>query len=139
MTKITAELDFFIHLAKVESQVSRAFTEKLNGVSYTEFILLYHLSQAPQEKMRRTDLAEVVGLTASGITRLLLPMEKIGLVGRQDDERDARVKYVTLSPGGREKLANELPYANAFAESKCAPGSREDITKLAQILEKILR
>ena len=51
--------------------------------------------------MRRVDLAEQVGLTPSGITRLLNPMEKIGLIEKEDNPRDARVSLVALSSAGK--------------------------------------
>ncbi|MDZ7871614.1 MAG: MarR family transcriptional regulator [Rheinheimera sp.] len=46
---------------------------------------------------RRSDLVELVGLSPSGITRLLLPLEKIGRVEKERNPRDARVSLVILS------------------------------------------
>ncbi len=37
---------------------------------------LYYLERAPGGRLRRVDLAERLGLTASGVTRSLLPLEK---------------------------------------------------------------
>ena len=56
--------------------------------------------------MRRVDLAERVGLTASGVTRTLLPLEKIGLVTRESDPRDARVGFAAITPVGHEMVDN---------------------------------
>ncbi|UUZ55216.1 MarR family transcriptional regulator [Massilia sp. H-1] len=52
----------------------------------------------PGGRIRRVDLAERVSLTASGVTRTLLPLEKIGLVTRQSDPRDARVGFAVITP-----------------------------------------
>ncbi len=52
--------------------------------------------------MRRIDLAEKIGITASGVTRLLNPLEKTGLVARESNERDARVSYVVITPNGKK-------------------------------------
>jgi hypothetical protein len=60
--------------------MARRFDASLNGISFNEFIIMYTISQARDGKMRRVELAESMGLTPSGITRLLLPMEKIGLI-----------------------------------------------------------
>lgn len=79
--------------------MSRRFDAGLGGISLNECIILSSLLQAPENKMRRIDLAEKIGFTPSGITRLLLPMEKIGLVFREKNEHDARVSYVILAPG----------------------------------------
>jgi DNA-binding MarR family transcriptional regulator len=97
-------LKFFIDLTKVGTTLSRKFDGSLGGLGWNEFIILYHLSRSPDEKLRRIDLAEKVGLTASGVTRILLPMEKIGLVTKESNADDARVSLVVLAPGGKRKL-----------------------------------
>lgn len=71
-----------------------------HGISFTELMVLYHLDKAPDKTMRRIDLAECVGLSASGITRLLKPMEKIKLIQKEENPRDARVSLVKLSTSG---------------------------------------
>lgn len=75
----------------------------MNGISWTEFLILRQIF-AKNGKIRRIDLAENIGLTASGITRILLPMEKIGLVSRQNDENDKRVSFVILTEAGKIKF-----------------------------------
>ena len=63
-------------------------------------MVLHHLHYAQNQVMSRTELADAVNLTASGVTRLLIPMEKIHLVEKEKNNRDARVdiyKYAFLS------------------------------------------
>ena len=62
--------------------------------------------------MRRVDLATSIGRTASGVTRLLKPMEKIGLIERDSSERDARVSLVKLTTSGAERLNDALTTIN---------------------------
>lgn len=122
MTPVTKQLLFFLSLARVQATVARKFDAHLtHGLSLNDFAILYHLSQSPDERLRRVDLAEKMGLTASGITRLLLPMEKIGLVKRQKHEQDGRVSYVKLAPGGKTFLKNALESAEVVAEELFAP------------------
>lgn len=71
-----------------------------HGISFKEFTIMFHLHQSPTRNMRRVDLAEVVGLSASGVTRLLNPMQKIGLVEKEEAARDARVSLVRLTDAG---------------------------------------
>jgi hypothetical protein len=85
MSQATPTTTLFLQLAKVSAMLTRRFDAGLGGLSLNEFIILYYLSLAPGIQLRRTDLADKVGLTASGITRLLLPMEKIGLKSRRID------------------------------------------------------
>jgi DNA-binding MarR family transcriptional regulator len=76
----------------------------LHGPSFGDFITLYHLDRAPGTKLRRIDLAGRLGLTASGVTRTLLPLEKLHLVLRQPDPRDARLGYAVLTESGQQLL-----------------------------------
>ena len=117
MKTINNQLKFFIKLARVQAIVARAFNYGLGvGVGFNDFIILYYLNQAPEEKMRRIDLAEKLALTASGITRMLLPMEKIGLIQRESSETDARVSFVKLAPGGKRLLEESFYKAELLSE-----------------------
>ena len=72
----------------------------VHGIGLTEYMVLYHLMSAPNQSLRRVDLAEAVGRTASGVTRMLQPMEKMGLVKKESNPRDARVSLVKMTPAG---------------------------------------
>jgi len=73
-----------------------------HGISYTEYLIMHHLSGSALKTMRRIELAERVGISASGITRLLAPMQKIKLVEKEINPRDARQSLVKLSAVGQE-------------------------------------
>ena len=108
-TQATAPTDFCLRLARAHAVLIRRFDSALgnhHGISFGDFQVLNHLSRAPGGRLRRVDLAERLGLTASGVTRTLLPLEKIGLVSRQPDPRDARVGYAAVTPVGQELLVN---------------------------------
>jgi DNA-binding MarR family transcriptional regulator len=109
-------LEQWIEFARLSAIGARQFPTGLEGLGFSEFVILYHLSQAPGVQMRRIDLADKLGLTASGVTRLLLPMEKLGLVSKEKHRRDARVSLVRLTPAGRRNMADSLPYAQTLAE-----------------------
>ena len=139
MTTINSTLSFILNLSKAQTIVSRRFDTKLSsyGLGFNDFVILYHLSQAPYEKLRRIDLAEQVGLTASGITRMLAPMEKTGLISRESNERDARVSYVVLAPGGK-RLLEESAKTAEYAAMDIFPASKtKKIEKLTEILNEI--
>lgn len=75
----------------------------VHGIAFIEFMVLHQLAAAPDGAMRRVDLARAVSRSASGVTRLLRPMEKIGLVAKGESQRDARVSLVQLTAAGRER------------------------------------
>ena len=85
--------------SKIQKRIGGALS--LHGVGLSEYLVLHQLFIAPNQKMRRVDLAEQVGLSPSGVTRLLNPMEKIGLIEKEDNPRDARVSLVALSIAGK--------------------------------------
>lgn len=134
MQKLSPALKFCLNLAKIQAEIGRRFDGRLNGISLNEFIILYHLSRAGSEKMRRVDLADKVGLTASGITRVLLPMEKIGLIKREANAQDARSSFVLLAPGGKSKLEEGLERAELFCEELFPADKTKGIESLSKIL-----
>ena len=131
MIKASPQLKFFLKIARVQALVARSFDRSLGvGIGFTDFVILYYLSQSPDEKMRRIDLAEKVALSASGITRLLLPMEKIGLVKRESSASDARVSFVKLAPGGKRLLQESL-YKAELISAEFLPSTK--ISKINEI------
>ncbi|MDR3023757.1 MarR family transcriptional regulator [Chryseobacterium sp.] len=100
---ISTELLFLLNINKLQSVIARKFDSlSVHGLGFNDFVILYVLNSSSESRMRRIDLAEKIGLTASGVTRLLNPLEKIGLVARETNERDARVSYVVITPNGKK-------------------------------------
>ncbi len=136
---MNASVSCFIQLAKLQAIMSRRFDARLGGLGLNEFIILFHLSQAEGETLRRVDLAERVGLTASGVTRLLLPMEKIGLVKRVADESDARVSQVKLAPSGRRQFEEGIERAEILCEDLFPPAQIKKLESLSEALSELAR
>jgi DNA-binding MarR family transcriptional regulator len=118
MSDISASLKLIMNLAKAHVVTAKRMEQRLSGhgLGFSDFSILMILSHAQGQKMRRVDLAEKVGLTASGVTRMLIPLEKIGLVQREAYERDARVSYVTLTETGQRIYQEALKSADFVAQ-----------------------
>lgn len=80
----------------------------VHGISVNEFLLMLHLERASANRLSRVDLAKRMHVSASTITRMAAPMEKIGLVDREVDERDARLVFVVATETGRQRLSEAL-------------------------------
>lgn len=80
----------------------------VHGISVNEFMLLLHLERAPANRLSRVEMAKRMHVSASTVTRMAAPMEKLGLVGREVDERDARLVFVVATDAGRKKLLDAL-------------------------------
>jgi len=135
MKSIGSSVKFLLNLSRAQSSLVKRFDAGMgNGIGFNEFLILFYLSQAPEQKMRRIDLAEKVGLTASGVTRLLLPMEKIGLVTGGSVEEDARVRSVILSKGGKQKLSDALKRFEFLADNVCSGIKTQEIKDFSDLL-----
>lgn len=113
---------------KIQKKVGGALS--VHGIGLTEYLVLNQLYTAKDQKMRRSDLAEQVGLSPSGITRMLRPMEKIGLVEKEDNPRDARVSLVALSKGGKRTI-KEAQVSFGFAAKELFESM--DNTRLSEL------
>ena len=117
-------------LKRIDSQLS------IHGINFSEFMVMYHLSLAINHTMRRIELAESTGLSASGVTRLLAPMEKIGLVVKEANPRDARVSLVKLSDAGQQLLADSLVGFEHSCLTLTKSIEDKQVNQLLKIIEK---
>jgi DNA-binding MarR family transcriptional regulator len=72
------------------------------GTSFSEFLILSAVNEEKVTGIRRVDLAERVGLSVSGVTRAIAPLEKQGYVETLDEAGDARVRKVVMTKTGAE-------------------------------------
>jgi DNA-binding MarR family transcriptional regulator len=140
MTTDISAADFCLRLARAASSLTRRFDSALgnhHGISFADYQLLRHLARAPEGRLRRVDLADRLGVTASGVTRSLLPLEKIGLVGRQSDPRDARVGYAVITAAGAELVANADSLVEAIAAEVVGDPPFADLDTLTGFLGQV--
>jgi len=102
-TEQTLLLTFAAAWNRLERRVDSALGS-IRGISLAEYRLLKALGDAPQAQASRVDLAQTIGLTPSGVTRALRPMEKLGIVSTVKSKRDARLAIAALTPAGRQLL-----------------------------------
>lgn len=130
-------MDFCLRLARAHAVLVRRFDSMLgsyHGISFADFQILNHLHLAPEGKLRRVDLAERVGLSASGVTRALLPLEKIGLVTRESDPRDARVGLALITDAGRELAINATDVVNLISREATRSAPPSELAGMAAML-----
>lgn len=75
-----------------------------HGLTLNEYEVLLLLARAPDNRMRRIDVAGEVRLSPSGVTRMLDRLEKAGLVEKGTCVTDARITYAVLTEAGMTKL-----------------------------------
>ncbi len=109
-----------------------------HGVSLNEALLLMYLERAPQQRLTRVDLAKRMHLSPSTVTRMAAPMEKIGLVSRQSDARDARRAYVVLTQAGRATIGEvRETLAQSSADLLSDRWTDDEIQTLGKLLGRL--
>jgi DNA-binding MarR family transcriptional regulator len=141
IVRFTAEAQAVLSIEKLAGKLARKLEGALSphGISYTEFLVLSALYAASGRSMRRIDLAESVGLSASGVTRMLRPMQKIGLVERDTNPRDARVSMVSLTSAGARILEEAGISVNMKAECLLASLTQRQQAEYAKLTAALLK
>lgn len=89
------------------SVITRQLDEELRdetGLSLFEYAALLHLAEAPDRRMRMSELALGIVLTRSGVTRLVDRLERDGLVERCQCSSDGRGAEAMLTAEGLKRL-----------------------------------
>jgi DNA-binding MarR family transcriptional regulator len=137
----TPALDAFVRLLRAHAAITRALSADLvaeHGLTINDYEALLHLSRAEDQRMRRVDLAGVLILTASGVTRLLDGLERAGYVEKATCDSDNRVTYAVLTDEGREKLERaSRSHVAAIRSLFGAVLSDEELAALAGLLDRL--
>lgn len=80
-----------------------------HGLSLAEYEVLAHLSEAPDRRLRMSELADRLHLSPSGLTRRLDGLVNDGLVARDRCPADRRGSFAVLTPAGMARLEEAAP------------------------------
>ena len=80
-----------------------------SGLTGDDYEVLVRLSEAPDHRLRMTELAESVNNSPSRLSQRIDRMAGAGLVCRDRCEEDGRVSYAVLTDEGFERLRNAAP------------------------------
>lgn len=139
MSEHTADhliIDLMNLQAKIQKRVGGSLS--VHGLGLSDYFVLNQLCITPSHKMRRNDLAERVGLSPSGITRLLNPLVKIGLVEKESNPRDARVSLVALSDSGKQIFEDARTSFSAASKLMFEPLDTAQTRELSDLLKPLL-
>lgn len=133
---MTTSLDTLFDLSLARTQLARDVDHPLSahGISLADLAILRELRREPGRKLRRSELAQRLGITPSGIARQVAPLERIGLVDRESHDRDARLALVVLTDTGTQIVDDALQTAEAAADralaARWSDTERERLSKL---------
>jgi DNA-binding MarR family transcriptional regulator len=110
----------------------------VHGLSLAEYLIMHHLNSSPVKAMPRIELAEYIGMSASGITRLLAPMEKNKIVEKEANPRDARQSLVKLSKTGQRLFKEASITFGHVADSLVGKLSQNQLEKCIELYGKLM-
>jgi DNA-binding MarR family transcriptional regulator len=101
--------------------------------------VLVQLVEAPERRLRMSELAERVLLSRSGLTRLVDRLEREGLVRREACDEDARGLFTVLTDHGLTRLREASPvHLHGIAEHAVGRLDDDEAAALAGLLAKMI-
>ena len=123
----TDALDLCMAVGRAHASLQLKLDDQLgtwHGVSLADFLLLRELAAAPGERLPLADLVRPTGLRPSALLRLVLPLEKTGLVERLPG------RVIALRPAGRTKAQDAAATAAAICAAALRPVDAATTTAL---------
>jgi DNA-binding MarR family transcriptional regulator len=119
----------------------RAIDEDLtrrSGIGLTRYVVLMRLSEAPEQALRMSDLADAVAISPSRMTRIVQSMDAEGLVTRQPAPGDGRASLAILTGKGLRRLQEAWPAhlagVRALVMDHIDPADEPDLDRITQRL-----
>jgi len=108
------------------------------GLTLGDYQVLVFLSEADNRRMRMCDLADMLQLSPSGLTRRLDGLVRRGWVERQGSERDRRVMLAVLTDRGFAQLEAAAPtHVDSVRARIVDVLDRDELEAMATIFGKI--
>ena len=105
------------------------------GLRIGEHEVLATLATVPG--ITQQDLAARCFVAKSGVSMLLAQMEGLGLVTREVDANDGRVKRLSLSAAGRALAAKSLQVQGEVVGAMAAGATQAELATAATVMERV--
>lgn len=129
---------FLLAHTRVADRIERAL--RSTGLSLVDYEVLSALAQAPENRLRMSDLAYRVAASRSGLTRQIDRLVRRGFVERASCPKDRRGLYAVLSKAGGATLESARPsYEAAVLEFFCGSVRDDELDAVGSALERVLK
>jgi DNA-binding MarR family transcriptional regulator len=122
--------------AAVMSQVGRDLEASI-GVPVLWFEVLLRLARTPDHRLRMAELARQVGLSTSGLTRLVDRIEEAGYVARQACPDDRRGANAVLTDEGERLLRQAVPAHLESIGAHVTGPLGKDVDRFRELLQTV--
>ena len=107
------------------------------GLSQARWLLLMHLSEAP-DGLPQLALANRAGVSSPTLVRQIDQLQADGLVVRQDDPTDRRIKRVQLTDKGRAKFDAVDEIAVNLREEVLSGSNSEEVETTLRLTHNLI-
>jgi DNA-binding MarR family transcriptional regulator len=136
------ELSVWRTFLRVHASLTRRLERDLlaeNDLPLASYDVLVQLAEAPQGRLRMTDLADRVLLSRSGLTRLVDRLVAERLAERQSCPSDARGTFAVITDAGRVRLREAAEtHLRGIHEYMISRLPAEDLDALGALLNRLL-
>ncbi|MGI8682811.1 MAG: MarR family winged helix-turn-helix transcriptional regulator [Mycobacteriales bacterium] len=136
-----SELAVWRAFLRAHAEVSRRLEAELlaeQDLPLAAYDVLVQLVEAPDRRLRMTELADRVLLSRSGLTRRLDRLEREGLVARVVCPSDARGMFAVLTDAGLSRLRGASPtHLRGIAEHMTSRFSAAELEVLGRLLSRL--
>jgi DNA-binding MarR family transcriptional regulator len=136
------ELAVWRTFLRVHASVTRRLERDLlaeRDLPLASYDVLVQLIEAPDGRLRMTDLADRVLLSRSGLTRLVDRLASDGLVVRESCPSDARGTFTVITEAGRARLRAAAPtHLRGIREYVVSRLSSAELDTLGAVLRNLL-
>ncbi len=138
-----SELAVWRTFLRAHAEVTRRLEAELvaeHELPLAWYDVLLQLAEAPDRRLRMTELADRALLSRSGLTRLVDRLEQEGLVARAACPSDARGLFAVLTEGGLARLRAAAPtHLRGIGEHMTGRFSAGELEALGGLVARLLR
>lgn len=131
-----AWLDAHAHLS---ARLNREL-QASSGLSLSDYDVLVHLTDVPNDRLRAFELGEGLQWEKSRVSRQVSRMAARGLVAKEASPEDGRGAYVVLTPAGRRAIEEAAPAHVELVRRLVFDGlSAQQVRTLAAVALSVVR
>ncbi len=109
------------------------------GLTLAENLVLCQVAMAPGQRLRMVDIAGLLAIGKSAVTKTVDRLEERGLLVRERDSADRRTIYATLTTEGEKAFTAAQPaFAGAVRHHFADHLSQAEIRQLQKLPERVL-
>ncbi len=129
-------------LGEVVDRVRVALNRDLQsgtGLTLADNLMLCQVAMAPGKRLRMVDIAGLLTIGKSAVTKTVDRLEERGLITRERDSSDRRTVYATLTAEGERTFAAAQPAFADGVQRHFAGLSDAEIRQLLQLSRRVLQ